>query len=163
MTRTLILIRHADPDRDHRRYTDHEFPLTQVGNREAANLGQILAQRFGSVDAVFTSTAVRARQTVDGVLEHLETSRVEVRADLYLPSIDDIVGVIKELADESVVAIVAHEPAVSYATETFAVARPDLGWGFPTSGAALLTVDGEWENIAFGLAHHELVSGGARF
>lgn len=63
--KTLILLRHAKSDWNVEYGRDHERPLNQRGHRSAAVVGRFLAAIGEVPEKVVTSTAVRARTTVE--------------------------------------------------------------------------------------------------
>jgi phosphohistidine phosphatase len=71
MTRTLILIRHAKSDWDDPALSDHDRPLNARGQLSAPRIGAWLAERGVTPDAVLCSTALRTRETWDGIATHL--------------------------------------------------------------------------------------------
>ena len=71
-TRTLILLRHAAAGNAPR---DHDRPLTDAGNRDAAAAGDWIRDNVGSVDAVLCSTAVRTRQTLAATMARVNKKR----------------------------------------------------------------------------------------
>lgn len=60
--KTVLLLRHAaaanDPD-------DKKRPLTSNGRHQATSIGRWMAKHFVAVDAIFSSSAKRARQTAE--------------------------------------------------------------------------------------------------
>jgi phosphohistidine phosphatase len=71
MTRTLILIRHAKSDWDDPALSDHDRPLNARGQRSAPRIGAWLAEQGVTPDAVLCSTALRTRETWDGIATQL--------------------------------------------------------------------------------------------
>lgn len=164
MTHTLILARHAEPLRDRRRYTDHSYPLTAVGHTQARSLGAQLHARVGSVDLLYTSDALRALETTQGISTALPIDRIVEEHGIYTGGFDTIRSLITGLGEDlNTVMIVGHEPTISYAVEMLCLDRPELDLGMPTAGSALLSVEGTWLDLAHGLARHEFIYGGDRF
>jgi phosphohistidine phosphatase len=62
--RSLILFRHGKSDWDAPYSTDHERPLANRGTEAARCMGRVLAQTGQIPDLAVTSTAVRARDTL---------------------------------------------------------------------------------------------------
>jgi len=62
---TLLLLRHGKSDWDAPSTADHERPLARRGIKAAKAVGRFLAATSEVPGEVFTSTAVRARKTVE--------------------------------------------------------------------------------------------------
>lgn len=60
---TLILVRHAKSDWGTPGQDDHERPLNERGRRDAPTMAARVAESGLQVDAILSSTAVRARTT----------------------------------------------------------------------------------------------------
>jgi phosphohistidine phosphatase len=63
--KTLILFRHAKAGWDLESGDDHERPVADRGQKAARTMGRFLSQAQQVPDAVITSSAVRARTTVE--------------------------------------------------------------------------------------------------
>ncbi|MEM9057810.1 MAG: histidine phosphatase family protein, partial [Pseudomonadota bacterium] len=86
--KTLCILRHAksswsDPD-----VSDHDRELNRRGLRDAPRIGRELAAHGIAPDAVFSSTATRARHTAGLVLDALalDPGLCTLHEDLYLAS-----------------------------------------------------------------------------
>ena len=115
MTRRLILIRHAEADMTPHGGGDHERTLSAYGVRQATEIGRLIA--VGTLprpELVFTSSAVRARQTWEAAASRaaLDVPTVADRA-LYSAHHDDLVAVLREVPDAvGAVALVGHAPEI---------------------------------------------------
>ena len=106
-TRTLILLRHAAAGNAPR---DHDRPLTDGGNRDAAAAGDWIRDNVGSVDAVLCSTAVRTRQTLAATGIQAPTTFAD---ELYGGDVDDILGQVALLPESAqTVLVVGHAPGI---------------------------------------------------
>lgn len=115
MSKTILIYRHAKSDWSAAYGSDHDRPLAKRGIKGAKKMGKWLG-RMGEVpELVITSTALRARQTVE--LSALEGNwECEIREDekLYYESTSEIFEIIKALPDKySSVMLVGHEPKCS--------------------------------------------------
>ena len=63
--KTLILFRHGKSDWNTDYAADHDRPLAKRGRNAAATMGAMLARIEQVSDRVLTSSAVRARETVE--------------------------------------------------------------------------------------------------
>jgi phosphohistidine phosphatase len=140
----LLVLRHAKSSWKDRDLRDHDRPLNKRGKRDAPRMGRLLRNEGLSPEWAFSSTATRARVTLDLALEQsgatCEAARV---AELYLAAPADIVDVLRTTPDPvSRALVVGHNPGME-----------DLVQGltgeevvFPT--AALAVIDCEIENWA---------------
>lgn len=108
----LYLLRHAksswgDPD-----LPDHDRPLAPRGTRAAVAMADALARDGLRLDAVFSSSAVRARETCQLVLASLSPEPI-IDPALYLASWRDLLRVLREQGpDVGDVALVGHNPGM---------------------------------------------------
>jgi phosphohistidine phosphatase len=149
--RSLILLRHAKsayPDG----VADHDRPLAPRGLREAGLAGDWLRANLPAIDEVLCSTAIRARQTVaragvDAPVRYVER--------LYSASPATVIDEINTVADDiATLLVVGHEPVISAvaldlagAEGTETDAAESISAKFPTSGIAVLHVQGRWQDL----------------
>ncbi len=108
---TLVLIRHAKSDWGDPSRSDHERTLNPRGHRDAPVMAERLVQSGTAVDAILTSTAVRARSTAEvfaGVLGAPLTEDEE----LYLAPASTLLRAAHAQGGRSV-AVVAHDPGIT--------------------------------------------------
>ena len=65
----LLLMRHAEAAQGDASTRDHERPLTRHGKEDAHVMGTFLVQQGLTPETIISSTALRARETVAGLLE----------------------------------------------------------------------------------------------
>jgi phosphohistidine phosphatase len=149
--KTVILFRHGKSDWDAPSGADHDRPLAERGRNASDRMGRFLAARGEVPELAISSTAVRARDTLDRAVQAGAWScRVEQRDDLYLPSPYGLLHVLHQQSDEvGSVVLVGHEPAWS---ETLSMLVGGGEYRFPTAAMARidLAVD-RWEEVDFGL------------
>lgn len=148
--KTLLFLRHGKSDWDADFSTDHERPLAKRGRKAAATMGRFIKTCGALPDRVLTSTAVRARTTVELAMEEggWEAPVRETKA-LYMASPEDLlVQVRAEDNGSDALLLVGHEP-----TWGSAVSRL-IGGGairFPTAALARVDFDAaRWQDVAFG-------------
>lgn len=113
--KTLVLFRHAKSDWNAAFERDHERPINDRGRRSARAMGRFL-QRAGEVpERVLSSSAVRARTTVETAAEAGRWStRVEIEPKIYDASVVGLLEILRRLPDDhESVMLVGHEPAFS--------------------------------------------------
>ena len=136
--KTLLLLRHAKSSWKDSDLPDHERPLNKRGKHEAPEVGKYLRNQNLLPDLILCSSAVRARQTVEAVVEKSGyPGKIQFRDDFYgngseayftaLPSLPDAV--------QSVM-ILAHNPDLEQAL----AALTGKYMPMPTAGLARVEV-----------------------
>jgi phosphohistidine phosphatase len=151
----LLLLRHAKSSWDDPALDDHDRPLAPRGRKAATLIGARLRSDQTSVDLVLSSTALRARETVDLVAP---PGTVEIDDRLYGASADELLQRIRQVPDEvESVMLVGHNPAIhDLAAELVAGADEQALGKFPTGALATLSFTGPWRSLAPG--HARLVT-----
>jgi len=148
--KTLLLLRHGKSDWASDRDGDHERPLAPRGVRAARLMGRYLAALGQLPDAVLSSSAVRARETVR-LARDAGGWKVDTRTTdgLYAASPEEVLQHVRQCDDECERLLLAgHEPTWSM------LAGQLVGDGrlrFPT--AALARIDlavGRWREVGPG-------------
>lgn len=149
--KTLILFRHGKSDWDADFDHDHERPINRRGRDSARTMGRFL-ERAGQVpDRVLSSSAVRARTTVELAAEAGDWGpEIEIEDAIYGASVAGLLAILRRLPeDDGSVMLVGHEPAFS------ALAGQLIGSGsvrVPT--AAMVRIDLEadsWPEVETGI------------
>ncbi len=146
MKRRLLLLRHAKSDWDAAYDGDHARPLAPRGRRAARAVGRWL-QTVGRVpDMIITSSALRARSTVElAAAAGGWTAAIEVSDDLYGSAPERVLEVLRlRGGNHETVLLAGHEPVwSSLAGDLIGGAR----LRFPTAALASLRFDIEdWAN-----------------
>jgi phosphohistidine phosphatase len=153
----LYVLRHAKSSWDDSDLEDHERPLAPRGERAVKRLARHFSDTGLAPDLVLCSTAVRARQTLEGVFEGGPGDPdVVIEPRLYGAGVDDVLGLLNavEPGVESVL-IVGHNPTFEEVVLTLAGTGTDLDrvrQKFPTGALATLEFDGSWNDLAPGSA-----------
>ena len=126
---------------------DFDRPLEASGRADAEAIGKAMCRRGFIPDLTLCSTAVRARQTLEGVAAHADTGRVVFLEQLYSQDASGYLAAVQAHGVAGSLLVIGHNPMA----EDFAVAltgsgdegaRAILGGGFPTSGLAVIAFDG---------------------
>ncbi|MBD2106269.1 histidine phosphatase family protein [Nodosilinea sp. FACHB-13] len=150
MTKQLILFRHGKSDWNVGNGRDRDRPVAERGIIAAKTMGKLLAAAGKVPDLAITSSAVRARTTLEIAMEagHWPCP-MSVTDDLYEASIDQVLQVIYAVPDHHrSLMLVGHQPTWSDAASFF------LGGGIvhmPT--AAMVCLEFEittWSQIDYG-------------
>lgn len=152
--RTVIVVRHGKSswktnDPDIRR------PLSPRGTRDAVVAGQQLAPL--GVDVVLVSPATRAQQTWQCLqMGGVSCDDVRTTDALYHAWTPEVIEVLRALpAAAHTVVVIGHEPTLSDLVLTLSTTSPHtaaINDKFPTSAIAVLTHDGDWDELSPGLA-----------
>ncbi|MEM9774343.1 MAG: histidine phosphatase family protein [Chloroflexota bacterium] len=118
----LLLMRHAKSDWE-QGMSDFDRPLNARGEEAAEKMGELLNELDLMPDHIISSSAQRARETAEGVVEGSDYEGTVYYSDrLYLCDIVDFVRVIQqEGGDNNRVLVIAHNPGtegfISYLTK----------------------------------------------
>ncbi|RTZ76431.1 MAG: histidine phosphatase family protein [Gammaproteobacteria bacterium] len=149
MSRRLFLFRHGKSDWNAAFASDHERPLSLRGERDAQNMGMLLASSGTPLpQLVICSTAVRARSTLDLALRAGDWAPEVVMSEaLYATSAEKVLQLIRKLpAKEERVMLVGHEPTWSELICNFTGGRVRM----PTAAMARLDFPlSRWEDLDF--------------
>ena len=111
----LLLLRHAKSDWESGAPTDHERPLAGRGRKAAKAMGRFMALAKVVPDYAVTSSAVRARSTLELAMEAGDwVCPVNTTRDLYETGVEGVLRVVAESPDsDDSVLIVGHQPTWS--------------------------------------------------
>jgi phosphohistidine phosphatase len=110
----LLLLRHAHAENLAPGVSDFERGLTETGKAQARELGNHLQQQQSAISLVLSSSARRARETTQLVLDSAGSS-AEVRYEqtMYEASTAELLAILKETPDASdAVLMVGHNPGI---------------------------------------------------
>ena len=145
--RTIYVLRHAKSDWDADYASDHDRPLNKRGRRAAKLIGRYLRSIDQIPETVLSSSALRARETVELAASAGEwESRIQIHDSLYMTSVSQALDLARGTERSvSTTMIVGHQPMSSQLVA-------DLTGGsrvrFPT--AALARIDfstASWSQI----------------
>jgi phosphohistidine phosphatase len=157
--RSVWILRHAKAESDGP--DDHSRALTGRGRRQAAEVGSYLARApvtgAPTPRTVLCSSARRARQTAELVVEHL-TGRVDlvVEPALYGADPDDVLEQLRLLDDDvPSVLVVGHNPTLQELAilllDDARASASDALQRFPTAALAVESVPAvHWPELALG-------------
>ncbi|MEN8719105.1 MAG: histidine phosphatase family protein [Oceanococcaceae bacterium] len=139
----LLLLRHAKSDWHSGAMRDHDRPLNDRGRKAAPRMGRYLTQQNILPQQVLCSTALRARQTLAGLLESWPANiDVPVRFEpaIYEASRNDLLRVIETaLSAGTRLLVIGHNPGMEELLHYLISPRtthPRLTQGFPTCALA---------------------------
>lgn len=170
---TLHLLRHAKSSWETPTLHDHDRPLAPRGIRACAVIAGHLRERRIVPDLVLCSTAVRARLTLEGVLEGFaRPPRIAYEAAIYEASAGTLLDLLRSLpaappqepahppaqrdpAGPETVLLIGHQPGIGELATTLAASGDrlaDLEAKFPTAALATLELDRPWPDLEPGCA-----------
>ena len=108
----LLMLRHAKSDWDSGAPTDHDRPLAGRGRKAAKAMGRFMALADLVPDYAVTSSAIRARSTLELAMEAGDWDcPVNTTRDLYETGVEGVIAVVGETSpSDSSVLIVGHQP-----------------------------------------------------
>lgn len=149
--KSIIFFRHAKSDWHAAFETDHERPINRRGHKDARRMGRFLHDIDFLPDRIVSSTAVRARTTLEQAVEggswgHISTELTDV---LYEASPADVMDVIQNQPEEfGRLLLVGHEP-----TWSTTVGRLVGDASVKVSTATMVRIDAHvptWKHVEFG-------------
>jgi phosphohistidine phosphatase len=144
----ILIIRHCKSEWELTGLSDHDRPLNSRGKRDIPRIADRLSVLNPSLDKVYHSTARRASDTANGIFSHMGSIVPLVpRKDLYTFSSDEVVTFIHNLPeDESSIAIVCHNPAMTEFIQDFTQIQLD---NLPTGGFCLIHFEiDDWSEMS---------------
>ena len=156
MSRTLLLMRHAKSAWDAPFTHDAERVLSKRGRRDAPRMGEWMADSGLIPDLVLCSSAVRARQTAEAVLERLDLPPSTIRYEprLYSAAVDVLLGVVADCPpDRRNVLLVGHNPGLEDLCLYLCgsdLPRTPKGKLMTTAALALIELPEAWSELSEG-------------
>jgi len=170
---TLYLLRHAKSSWDAPTLHDHDRPLAPRGIRACAVIADHLREQAIAPDLVLCSTAVRARRTLEGVLDGFaRPPRIEYEASIYEASAATLIDLLRHLPaarlqtaalpaggrshdEPEAVMLIGHQPGIGDLAAGLAASGArlaELEGKFPTAALATLELDRPWPDLEPGCA-----------
>ncbi|MFB9833299.1 SixA phosphatase family protein [Actinoallomurus acaciae] len=138
---TLIVLRHAKAASPFG-MPDAERPLAGRGRTDATRAGEELRAASRLPDRVICSTAVRTRQTLDGLALDVP---VDFEARVYDNDAEEILGLLREQADDlGTLLLIGHNPSMHQLVFGLTGGAGDH---FPTAATAVIEFDGAWADL----------------
>lgn len=155
----VLLLRHAKSSWKDPHLDDRDRPLAPRGRRAVTALARHLRATGSSPDLVVCSSAVRARQTWEGVAPGIPPDvAVEIDDALYGAGAAALLERLTRLpAGVDIVLVIGHNPGLAELAAGLADAgdpslRARMAAKFPTGALATLDAPGEWRDLTWGRA-----------
>lgn len=112
--KTLLLMRHAKSSWKFKDLTDHQRPLNKRGRTDAPLMGHLILDRELVPQRILCSTAVRARETAEILVDTIKfQGEVSYLDRLYMAESEDHLAALRDLPDSVERAmIIGHNPGL---------------------------------------------------
>ncbi|MDE2379236.1 histidine phosphatase family protein [Bradyrhizobium sp.] len=160
--RRLMLLRHAKTETDAPSGRDQDRRLDDRGHKDAARMGDWIAEHPPFPDTVLVSPAVRAKQTWDlaweAMKDRVEEPQVELLPELYGADPGQLLETIRSAtvpANPKRLMLIGHNPgmhelALMLMGSGDAAGRRALADNLPTAGLAVFDFDvKDWDDVAY--------------
>ena len=156
-TRRVYVLRHAKSSWDDPSLSDHDRPLNRRGQRAAKAMSRHMRQAGVEPEVVLCSTALRARQTLEGVEPALGTRLSSVEPELYGAGVRILIERLRQVpATVASVMLIGHNPGLQdlvLALSTPSANRDRVALKFPTAALATLAfAAADWRGLVPGAA-----------
>lgn len=148
----LYLLRHATAETFAADFRDHSRRLTDVGREQVARVREALAPMSPQPRKVLVSTAMRTRQTAEGLRLGADLWYRDSLYESSMLSLSDELAAVPD--DVESVLLVGHAPgvptlahALSDPTTSDPTALARLEQGYPTATLCRIELDGSWGDI----------------
>lgn len=159
--KTLYVLRHAKSDWGDESLRDFDRPLNHRGRKAAKAVGHEMRDRGIRPDLVIASPAVRAKETVERVIDGFgEDLRVTEERRIYEAGAGALLDIVRAAPDEADhVMIVGHNPGFQNLVVTLSDAcalREEAEQKFPTAALAEIRFDVDrWSELEPGTGQLE--------
>lgn len=109
----VYLIRHGHAVDAEGPLADEQRYLTKKGRKTVREVGRVLQEAVGELDAVLTSPLVRAVQTAELIAERLDFLGIIEALPALVPGVPPRIAAAELTSRGSAVAVVGHEPGIS--------------------------------------------------
>lgn len=139
---------------------DHDRPLDATGRRDARAIGAAMRAHGYRPVVILCSSAVRTRETLEGVGLSLDTRHAVISDALYATDPAGYMAAIRSAGTADSVLIVGHNPTMedigtALAADGDADALHVLAGGFPTAGLAVIRFETALSDVAPGRGYLE--------
>lgn len=112
--KTLLLMRHAKSSWKQPELPDYERPINKRGRKDAPAMGNLLKERDLIPQLILSSSALRARQTADALIETCcHNSEVQFLDSFYMAEADEYLLTLRNLPDtRNLVMVIGHNPGL---------------------------------------------------
>jgi len=158
MKKQLCLLRHAKSSWDDPDLADADRPLAKRGRKACALLRDWFRKEAVRPDLVLVSSAVRARETLQGLEPWPAPPQVEILPALYHAAPAKILDIVRAAPETAgAILVIGHNPGLQDFVLRLSSLRDDpcvrsMAASFPTGALAQFAWDGPWAELEFGRA-----------
>jgi phosphohistidine phosphatase len=151
--KTLYILRHAKADRDSESGQDFDRPLADRGWRDAQAVGREARSRGFEPDAILSSAAVRAAETVKAFARGYGPVEAKFEDCIYNAPFDRLIEIVSAATDSAEqLMIVGHNPGLQELARLLEDGPGDhadrLTDGLPTAGFVAIELNVEhWNEV----------------
>ena len=144
--KTLLLMRHGKSSWKDSSLPDYDRPLKKRGKKDSAKMGSLLKEENIVPTLILCSSAKRARQTAEILMEESHFSgKIKYLDSFYMSEPEAYIEKLKTLSDIRSVMIIAHNPGL----ETFLQMLVDEIDSLPTAAIAQLELPvKDWKELS---------------
>ena len=146
--KTLLVMRHAKSSWDENEIPDHDRPLNKRGKKDAPLMGSVLKQQGLLPDLILSSTAKRARATIELLSEGSSyNADVQWVESLYAAEPQAYIEALRQVPDEmGLVMVVGHNPGL----EELVAMLTDEWASLPTAALAEIALNIQhWSELSY--------------
>jgi phosphohistidine phosphatase len=153
MQSELFILRHSKSDWRDSALSDHDRALNSRGKHDAEQLARWLKANSIRPNKVICSTALRARQTLQPIIEYLDLADGDIQYEerLYLASLKNLLQVIRAAKpNQGSLMIVGHNPGLDELVTYLASSPPSLsksGKLMTTTSLAHFKMPADWSRL----------------
>ncbi len=142
----LLLMRHAKSSWSDGTISDHERPLNERGEQAAIAVGQALTARNYAPDIIWSSDAIRTRQTAMRLIRAIPGPQiVNYNSGFYHASAQEVLSICgKQIEPDGKLMLLGHNPGWAELHSYFTGQQSD----YPTGACTVLerskNKDGDW-------------------
>jgi phosphohistidine phosphatase len=149
----LLLLRHAKASSGESGQADFDRHVIPRGRRAAASIGEYMAKKTLTPDAILCSSSRRTRDTLAALLPFIkDETDIHLTDELYESTLDSYLATIRAHGGAAAaLLVIGHNPAIEE-TAAELLARNDSGSTpaihFPTSALAVIDFDiSDWRDL----------------
>jgi phosphohistidine phosphatase len=139
--KTLLIVRHGKSSWDLPGVADIDRPLLEKGILNNYILAEELKNKFGEIELVYSSPAIRAMHTAIIIMRATgcNVNNIQIKDIIYEGECSSIVDLVEEThADVDTLMVVGHNPTFTKLANLF---LPEYLENLPTSGAVAIRFD----------------------
>jgi phosphohistidine phosphatase len=150
--RQLILMRHAKSSWADAGQRDLDRPLNKRGRSAAGVIGAWMKRQGYAPDRALVSSARRAQETWDRVVDKLGAAPTSYLPEIYHAGPETLLEVLHRAGEGRSVLMIGHQPGIGgFAARLLASPPADPAFAkYPTGATAVIGFEADWPEIDWG-------------